>query len=448
MGRHACILAGIFGVEGWKVKEAYFEWSDGTRAEHAPPVGWRINARLVLSVERRWTARCSDCGARCGKQHAKTKTRRWHDMPWAGHPVEIEATPIRVKCARCDGCPVELIPWAGPYERETRRLQNHLALQCASMPTMHVAVQHGLSWGTVRRAEAGALKRWAETRTESPLRHLGIDEKYLGRRHKREEKWVTIISNNETGEPLWIGFGRAKATVKQWLATLSKEQKKALVLAVMDMHEPFKLAIYEDEDLAHVKVIHDQFHIIKRANEAVNEVRKDTFFRAGAYMRGLGRGTKWLVLRSWENSTEEQRDLRQIACTFNRQLQRACEIRDELRVVLRAPDKKSMEAGLRHVLRRTQRRSNKHLRKLHESLLEHWDEIVALGEHHPATGRVEALNNNWECLVRRSRGCRDLHYMLLKLKFMTANPIRKEDDVKRFLALGLLPPMRRKRATA
>jgi hypothetical protein len=38
--------------------------------------------------------------------------------------------------------------------------------------------------------------------------------------------------------------------------------------------------------------------------------------------------------------------------------------------------------------------------------------------------------------------------MLLKLQFMTANPIRKEDDVKRFLALGLLPPMRRKRATA
>jgi hypothetical protein len=31
-------------------------------------------------------------------------------------------------------------------------------------------------------------------------------------------------------------------------------------------------------------------------------------------------------------------------------------------------------------------------------------------------------------------------YLLLKLRFMVANPIRKEDGIKRFLALGLQPP--------
>jgi len=66
--------------------------------------------------------------------------------------------------------------------------------------------------------------------------------------------------------------------------------------------------------------------------------------------------------------------------------------------------------------------------------------IQALADHRPAAGRVEALNNNWETLVRRGRGYRDHAYLLLKLRFMVANPIRKEDGVKRFLALGLQPP--------
>jgi hypothetical protein len=39
---------------------------------------------------------------------------------------------------------------------------------------------------------------------------------------------------------------------------------------------------------------------------------------------------------------------------------------------------------------------------------------------------------------------RDYDYLLLKLKFMTANPIRTDVGVKRFLALDLpAPPLRR-----
>ena len=62
------------------------------------------------------------------------------------------------------------------------------------------------------------------------------------------------------------------------------------------------------------------------------------------------------------------------------------------------------------------------------------------GEHHPPTGRIEALNNNWETLMRRGRGYRDLQSMARRLRFMTANPIRTRLGVERFLALGATPP--------
>ncbi len=114
--------------------------------------------------------------------------------------------------------------------------------------------------------------------------------------------------------------------------------------------------------------------------------------------------------------------------------------------MLHAPDLDSMAVGLDRILRRTAQRRHKPLRKLHDSLVVHRATILALGEHRPAAGRVEALNTNGESLVRRGRGYRDHQYILLKLRFMTANPIRKEHDIKRFLALGLQPPSTRKAA--
>jgi hypothetical protein len=50
------------------------------------------------------------------------------------------------------------------------------------------------------------------------------------------------------------------------------------------------------------------------------------------------------------------------------------------------------------------------------------------------------LNNNWETAVRQARGYRNLDFLLLKLRFMTANPVRTDNGVRRFLALGLPTP--------
>lgn len=443
MSQRSKILTEILGYQGWRIVETYFEWPNGARATVLPSISGQVqlDVRLVLVVDRRWAARCGSCGAICRRHHASLPARRWQDLAWAGRPVQIEATPIRVHCERCNCTPVEMLAWAEPYQRQTRRLQQHLALQAASMPVMHVAVLHGLSWRTVRRAEGAALARWDATRTKPPLRQVGIDEKWLGRRHQLEHDFVTVISNLQTGEPLWIGEGRSENTVASWLATLTDAQKAELTVVAMDMHRPFWNAIKADLNLAHVAIVHDPFHIMKRAGQAVSEVRKDIFFRAGPEQRRIGRGTRWLVLRAWENCNAAQMAALDDLLALNPQLARAYQIAEELRFALQAPNRASMEIAFARVLRRTQLRRNKHLRKLHESLDDHREEILALGEHRPPTGRIEALNNNWETLVRRARGYRDYQYLLLKLRFMTANPIRSVSGTQRFLALGIPSPI-------
>ena len=126
----------------------------------------------------------------------------------------------------------------------------------------------------------------------------------------------------------------------------------------------------------------------------------------------------------------------------NTRLAAAYQIKEELRGVLGAPDETSMAKGMRRILRRTQRRANNQMRKLHESLKDHLPRILALGKHRPPVGRIEALNNNWETLVRVARGIRDYEYLRRKLAFLTAHPLQTEKGVRDFLALARLvaPP--------
>lgn len=163
---------------------------------------------------------------------------------------------------------------------------------------------------------------------------------------------------------------------------------------------------------------------------------RQVFFRGRLEMRGLDRGTRWLVLRSWERSTEEQRaDLRRLF-SLNAKLARAYQVVEQLRRVLRSPTAAEMRRGLEHVLYRTKKRTNPPMRGLHDSLRRHMDPILALAEHRPPVGRIEALNTNWETLVRRARGYRNHDYLLLKLRFLTTNPVRDAGGGAQFLALA------------
>jgi transposase len=442
MGQRTRILTQITGFGGWNVVST--GWETGHRQPLEPVAGYDVlsDAVLVLVMARRWAPRCAHCLAiaRAGSCHEHCRVRRWADLPWAGHRVVIEYAPIRVKCRRCGSHSVELLAWAEPKQRQTRRLQQHLALDAFSMPLVHVATKYGLSWHTVRRAEVCAIARWDSMRPPEVVQQVGVDEKWLGRRHRRPEKFVTIVSNLETGTPIWIGYGRGADTLASWLRSLTPEQKLTIKLFAMDMHAPFRKAIEDDPGLKHAAIAHDPFHIMKRAGEAISELRRQIFFRAGATMRAVGRGTRWLVLKAWEKTSEEERATLRRLLSCNARLARAYQVVEELRCALRAHDVSDMGDGIWHVLCRTRRRDNVPMRKLHDSLIDHMDGIIALGEHHPPTGRIEALNNNWETLVRRGRGYRDHQYLLAKLRFVTANPVRNADGVQRFVALGLPTP--------
>jgi hypothetical protein len=59
------------------------------------------------------------------------------------------------------------------------------------------------------------------------------------------------------GEPVWVGYGRGKETLRQWLDALSDPHKRVIELFATDLCEAFRLAVRETPGLEHVAIAHD-----------------------------------------------------------------------------------------------------------------------------------------------------------------------------------------------
>src|SRR5450759_3059183 len=94
------------------------------------------------------------------------------------------------------------------------------------------------------------------------------------------------------------------------------------------MWKPFRQSM--EQWVPQCRIIYDKFHIMKHANEAVDEVRRAEFFRKGGRMRGLVKGKRWLLLTRWMNLTGgKRRDLNALFA-MNRKLMKAYLLKESL----------------------------------------------------------------------------------------------------------------------
>jgi transposase len=183
------------------------------------------------------------------------------------------------------------------------------------------AQQFGLAASTVRAIDLRYLERWAAARRKPALRQMGVDENHLGKR----QKFLTVVSNLETGEPLWFGRERKKETLGEFFEKrLSGFQRNAIRAACVDMWEPFRQFRQSIEQwLPQCRIVYDKFHIMQHASAAVDEVRRAEFFRKGGAAREVVKGKRWLLLSRWVYlNTHKKRQLNALFA-LNRRVMKA-----------------------------------------------------------------------------------------------------------------------------
>jgi transposase len=386
------------------------------------------DGRLIVEVERKGIRlfTCSGCGRRTSRVR-DAKVRRWDDLPWAEHPVTLRYRLRRVRCRSC-GIRSERVGFADSHARLTRRFRQRIGLDCQSMPTSHAAVRHAVSWSAARRAERAFLDAWDRTRPKHRPRHLGADEIQRG----KGQRFWTVLSDLVRGEVIGLAKDRSEESLGTLLTTHMDARQRAAVEAVCtDMHRPYLNAV--GAVLSHAEVVFDKFHVLQHASAALDDVRRQEFFRAGAVMRAHGRGKRWLLLRRWATVRGSKRRELETLFAANRRLFKAYVLREQLDRLWTYKTRGGVLDFLLGWIKALRWQRLPEMERLGDFLFRHVEGIAAYCDHRVRFGVVESINTTIKAVLRRARGMRDEDMLLLKLKWATARPLRSARDVARFL---------------
>ena len=356
---------------------------------------------------------CSGCGRKLAEAYDSYE-REVRDLPCFEFRTTVVIELYRVRCPDC-GVKTEKVPQLPSKAPFSKRFEEAVGLACESAAVRRVARQFGLASSTVRAIDLRYLSRWAKERRKPALRQMGVDEIYLG----KKQKFLTVVSNLETGEPLWFGRERKKQTLDEFFEKhLSAFQRSAIRAACVDMWEPFRQSL--EQWVPECRIIYDKFHILQHASQAVDEVRRAEFFRKGGAARDLVRGKRWLLLTSWLNLDRGKRRQLNALFALNRRILKAYLLKESLAHLWDYSYEGAMLRSLQKWIDQLRWQRLKPMEKLAQMLLDHLEGILNYCRTRVPMGVVEAVNGNIKALLRRGRGYRDMNYLLLKAQRLAA----------------------------
>jgi len=259
-----------------------------------------------------------------------------------------------------------------------------------------------IAWRTVgailERVTDAALK------TRDPLQgvvRIGIDEVSYRKGHK----YLTVVLDHDTGRLLWACPGHDEATLRKFFDQLGPTRTAKLQLVSADAASWIASVVRQLAPQAVLCL--DPFHIVKWAQEALNEVRREVWNqlrRDGKQEQADSlKRSRWALGKNPEDLTDRQRlKLSQIE-RDNQPLFRAYLLKEQLRSVFQYSGA-AASVQLSGFLVLCQ---NSHLDpflKLAKSIRAHRPGIEAALRHGLSNARVEAANTKIRLLCRLAYG--------------------------------------------
>ena len=354
---------------------------------------------------------CSGCGRRVSEIR-EVYEREVRDLACFEYQTTVVLELYRVRCPECGVKTekVEQLPSKAPF---SKRFEEAVGQACESAAARQVARRLELASSTVRAIDLRYLERWAAGRRKPARRQMGVDEIYLG----KKQKFMTVVSNLETVEPLWMGPERKRETLDEFFRTQLRERQRREIEAIcVDMWKPYGLSL--EQWVPQGRIVYDKFHVLQHAQQAVDEVRRAEFFRQGGRKRELVKGKRWLLLSRWVNlGPGQKRQLNQLF-NLNRRVMKAYLLKESLDRLWSYRYEGAMLRYLQSWIDQLRWQRLKSFEKLAGMLLDHLDGILNYCRTKVPLGVVEAVNGNIKSLLRRGRGYKNLRYLLLKAQRM------------------------------
>lgn len=223
---------------------------------------------VYAAHEKGATFSCPECSATC-PLHDHDEERSWRHLDSCQFETYLRARIPRVRCDQ-HGVRQARVPWAEPKSRFTLMFERFAIDVLLETDVLGATRLLRISWDQAHHIMERAVERGLARRAHVGLKHLGVDEKAIAKRHR----YATLLNDLERGVVLEVSEGRSKESLEACLASVPGEQLAAVEAFAMDMWQPyFQTVLSEVEDGAS-KVVFDRFHIVGHMNKAVDLVRR------------------------------------------------------------------------------------------------------------------------------------------------------------------------------
>ena len=213
------------------------------------------------------------CCPECGRQLAcydHAKARKWRHLDTMQFATILHARTPRVKCPD-HGVKQARLPWAEKNSRfslffERFAIDVLLATQTVKGACRILGISWDESWHILKKAVARGKAR----KQPKHLPRIGIDEKAF----RKGQDYVTLIYDLDESTVEAISDGNNTEAADACYDQLSDAQKQSVEAVAMDMSAAYVKSTKANIPLAEQKIVHDRFHIMKLATEAVDKVRR------------------------------------------------------------------------------------------------------------------------------------------------------------------------------
>lgn len=375
---------------------------------------WIKDGSIIVELKRTWktTGQCPKCGKKRRKCIEKFR-RKVKDMDIEGVPCFVEFEYFRISCS-CGYRGIEQIPICGKYSRCTYRLEKHVVMLCQVMTIKDAAKETGLDWITVKNIDKNEAKKYVESLDKANPTQIGIDEIAYTKGHN----YLTVVRDVEKKKVIWVGKGRKKEDIGEFFRKLGEERSKRIELAVMDMWDPYIASVKESTN---AEIVFDKFHVAKKINEALDNVRKREFAESNEEDKKLMKKKRFLILKKNENLEDEKKEELNELMDKNKNLYAAYLLKEHILDIMndKRPDVALRRCGVwfKNVLNS----GIKELVKVSNTMKAYWYGIENYFKYQITNAGSEGFNNKINVIKRRAYGFRDLEYFTYKIIQLCGN---------------------------
>jgi len=330
--------------------------------------------------------------------------RRFQFVPLWGIVVFFVYARRRVDCPTC-GVTVERVPWARGKSRLTTRFRWFLARWAKRVSWDEVAAIFHTPWKNVFQSVKHAVVWGLLHQDLSRIEAIGVDEIQW----RKGPCYLTLVYQIEEGlkRLLWVAPERTEQSLRGFFQTLDAEVRQTIRFVCSDMWQPYLNVVAEQ--LKHAVHVLDRFHIMKKMNEAIDEVRRSEAARLerDGYEPVL-KHSRWCLLKRPENRTEKETVKLSELLQYNLQSVRSHLLREDFQRFWEYTRPGWAVKFLDQWCTRTMRSKIEPMKKMARSLRDHRELILnwfrARGT--VSAGAVEGLNNKAKLSTRKAYGFR------------------------------------------